>query len=303
MRITSILLALSMFATAKAQTARVLMGGGGAGSGSAAFRWETRLEPATPELSGKFGGGGVVVGKIRFHRYTTESDSRKYFGYDLLMEPLPEANTYRVTVRPLSIDATQLHLKDPAAWSELRLPGYPPPQILHDGDTIALDLFTNAETGQKIVDYIHIPEKKHKRLVYTASGRARDFTVEDAELNLKDPQISVNGRVLVAPTGDYTGGVTAAIVWFYLPERGRYFLSLVRHPPHRFQKAGEVRGSTLSFTISGEHIVVDCNGRIAPGYDAYNLYVLHQAGWRPKDGAAFESAGGDRLDLLAPELE
>jgi hypothetical protein len=302
MRITSILLALSVFATAKGQTARPLMSGSASTSGgSVAFSYETMLEPATPELSREF-GGGVSVGKDRVHRVMTEGGGRKYFGYDLLMEPLPEANIHRVTVRPLSIDATQLHhLKDPAAWSELPLPGYPPSQILHGGDTIALDLFTNPATGQKIVDYIHIPDKKHKRLVCAASGPARDFTVEDIELTLTDPQISVNGRLLAATAS--ASGDPRGVVWFYLPDHGRYCLSLVRHPPHRFQKAGEVRGSSLSFTINGEHIVVDCDGRIAPGSDAYNLYVLHQAGWRPKDGAALESAGGDRLDHLAPELK
>src|SRR5262249_47018356 len=134
MRMTSILLALSMFATAEAQTARLLMSGSASTSGgSVAFSFETMIEPATPELSGKF-EGGVRVGKDRVHRYITESDGRKYFGYDLLMEPLPEANTYRVTVRPLSIDATRMHIKDPAAWSELPLPTYAVSQILHGGD-------------------------------------------------------------------------------------------------------------------------------------------------------------------------
>src|SRR5215831_14931995 len=164
MRITSILLALSMVATAKAQTARILMSGSAStGGGSVKFSYETMLEPATPELSGEFGCGGVVVGKDRVHRFVTESGARKYFGYDLLMEPLPEANTYRVTVRPLSIDATRMHVKDPATWSELPLPGYPPSQILRGGDTIVLDLLANPVTGQKIVDHIHFPDQNQKR--------------------------------------------------------------------------------------------------------------------------------------------
>lgn len=297
MRTTNILLAVSLFATARGQTGRQLMSGS-ASSGNAAFRYETRLEPATPDLSGKFGGGGVVVGRTGIHRYMTESEGRNYFGYDLLMEPLAEANTYRVTVRPLSIDATRLQLKDPAAWSKLPLPGYPAAQILRRGDTIALDLLANAATGQKIVDYIHIQDQK--RLVYTASGQARDFTAEDAELRLMDPRVSVNGRLL-EPTAGYTGGVTGAVVWFYLPERGRYFLSLAPHSRRGFQKTGEIRGSTLKFTMNGEHILVDCNGRVAPGNAAYTLYVLHQAGWRPKEQesrGAFLLTGGDRLDLL-----
>lgn len=296
MRITRVLLALSVFATAKAQTGRQLMSGS-ASSGSTAFRYETRLEPATPDLSNKF-SGGVVVDKSGIHRYMTDRDGRKYFGYDLLMDPLPEPNTYHVTVRPLSVDANRLDLKNPATWSRLPLPGYPAPRTLHGGDTIAVDLLVNAETGQKIADYIHIQDQK--RLVYTASGPARDFTVEDAELRLIDPHVTVNAKPVEATAG-YTGGVSGAVVWFYLPDRGRYFLSLAPHPQRGFQTAGEVRGSTLTFSDGGDRVVVDCNGRVAPGYAAYRLYVLRQAGWRPKgqdSRSAFLLTAGDRLDLL-----
>ena len=38
------------------------------------------------------------------------------------------------------------------------LTGYPPPQIVFSGATIAVDLFTNPSTGQKIVDYVQIQE-------------------------------------------------------------------------------------------------------------------------------------------------
>jgi hypothetical protein len=271
---------------------------GSASTGQAAFRYETRLEPAIPDLSGKFGGGGVMVGKTGIHRYMTEAGGRKYFGYDLVLEPLPEANTYRATVRPLSVDAARLQLENPAAWSKLPLPGYPAAQTLHGGDTIALDLLVNRETGQKIVDYIHIQD--HKRLVYTASGQARDFSLNDVELRLMDARVSVNGKLLDSTAAD-SGGVTGAVVWFYLPERGRYFLSLVPHARYGLEKAGEVRGSTLSFTAGGETIAVDCNGSIAPGSAAYNLYVLHQPAWRPKEPesrGAFLLTGADRLDLL-----
>ena len=297
MRITNVLLALSLFATAKGQTGRQLLSGS-ASSGSVAFRYETRLEPATPDLSSKFGGGGVVVDKSGIHRYMTDSDGREYFGYDLLMDPLPESNTYRVTVRPLSVDANRLELKNPAAWRKLSLPGYPAPQTLHGGDTIVIDLLVNSGTGQKIVDYVHVQDQK--RLLDTASGPAGDFTVEDAELRVTDPHVSVNGNPVEA-AASYTGGVTGAVIWFYLPERGRYFLSLAPHPQHGFQLAGEVRGSTLTFSDGSDRVVVDCNGRVAPGYAAYRLYVLRQAGWRPREQdsrGAFLLTGGDRLELL-----
>jgi hypothetical protein len=293
MRTVNLLLAFSC--AAGGQTGRQLISGS-ASTGSAAFRYEAMLEPATPDLSGRF-GGGVIAGK-GIHRYMTERESRTYFGYDLLLEPLPEPNSYRASVRPLSIGADRLQLKDAAAWNQAPLPGYPEARAVRGGDTIAVDLLVNAATGQKIVDYIHIQDQK--RAVYTASGVAREFTIEDVELRLMDPRVSVNGKLLEATAG-HTGGVAGAAVWFYLPERGRYFLSLFPHTRRGFQKAGEIRGSTLNFTTGGERITVECNGRIAPGDAAYVLFVLHQPEWRPKDRVsrgAFLLTAGDRLDLM-----
>ncbi|MBL8295876.1 MAG: hypothetical protein JNN08_28795 [Bryobacterales bacterium] len=297
MRIVNLLVVLSCLTGANGQTGRQLMSGS-ASNGGAAFRYETRLEPAMPDLSGQFGGGGVLAGKSGIHRYVTESEGRRYFGYDLVMEPLADANQYRVTVRPLSVDAPRLGLKDPASWRQVPLPGYPVSQILRGGETMALDLLVNTATGQKIVDYIHLQDQK--RLVYTAAGRARDFTAEDAELRVMDPRISVNGRPLDVSAG-YSGGVSGAAVWMYIPGRGRYFLSLVPHARRGFLRAGEVRGSTIRFTTGGDQVEVDCNGAVTSGSAAYNLYVLHQPEWSPgspESRSALLLTAADRVDLL-----
>jgi hypothetical protein len=226
----------------------------------------------------------------------TDSAQRKYFGYDINVEPAAQANTYQVTLRPLSIGAERIISKDASGWALLALAAYPAPHTVHGGDTIALDLFTNAVTGQKIVDYIRINDSK--REVYTVSGSPRDFTVADAELRLMDPRLSINNKPSPA-TANLAGGVTGAAIWFSVPDLGRYYLSLAPRPDLGFQKAGEIRGNTLTFKIDGDTLTLDCNGRIAPGKSAYNLYVLHDAAWRPGNPEArhvFGMTAGSRLE-------
>jgi hypothetical protein len=74
---------------------------------------------------------------------------------------------------------------------------------------------------------------------------------------------------------------TGSVVWVYVPNRGRFLLSLVPSTRFGFRRAGEIRGSSLRFTVGGDTYSVSSSRRIAPGDAAFNLYVLHQPGWRP----------------------
>ena len=290
-----LVLAIAACAASLAQSGFRIMGGSSTGN-NGGFTWETRLEPASPPLVDGI-SGGVSGGNPTHHRYMTDRARRIYFGYDIRIEPGTESNTYQVAFLPLGIGADKIEPHDPAGWTLLPLAVYPAPQTVHGGDTIALDLFSNSATGQKIVDYIRIGNKP-REVVYADSGPARDFSVTDAELRLMEPKISVNGNPLPA-TAHFTGGVTGAAVWIYLPERGRYFLSLVPHPELGFRKAGEIRGSSLTFTIGADTIAFECNGRIAPGYAPFNLYVLPDPGWRPKDANSrngFSMTSGERME-------
>jgi hypothetical protein len=215
----------------------------------------------------------------------------------MFIDPLEPANTYRVAFRPLSIGPEKMHLDEPIGWTLLPIPGYPAPQTVHGGDTIALDLFTNPATGQKIVDYIRIEARSSR--VPAVSAPARDFSIEDAELRFMEPRLSVNGK---PSKSIFDGGIAGPAVWFYLPDHhGRYILSLAPHPHLGFQKAGEVRGASLTLTLGGETFILQCSARIAPADAPYNLYVFHDPSWRPKNAADYRSfllGSADRPELL-----
>ena len=258
------------------------------GPNKGSFSYEMRLEPPVPPLSDNI-SGILLCTNFGAHRALAVPGMRKYFGYDIDIGPASQANTYRLTLKPLSATPKEMGLDNAIEWGSLALPRLSDPRIVNVGDTIALDLFVNPATGQKIVDYIRI-----EALPQTQAGRlegARDFTASDAELRLIHARARVNGRWVDATLPD----VAATAVGFYLPRHGRYVMALAPHPEFGFRKAGEVRGRSLTFTVAGDTISLDCRDRIASERARYNLYIRDDLGWTPK-GEVTRSASLDAAE-------
>ncbi len=145
----------------------------------------------------------------------------------------------------------------------------------------AIDLLENPTTGQKVVDYFVF---KHSEATAAAElSPVRDFSVADVQLRLDDLRISVNGTVLDASTR-VGGSISGAALWFYLPARGRFVMSLLPNPKLGFRRAGEVTNALLSFTDGSDRYDIKSTSRIAPASGRFNLYVLRDPEWRPTEG-------------------
>ena len=192
-----------------------------------------------------------------------------YFGYEVRVEPLPR-RMYRLTFQPLNLTAETLKRNslDDAGWKKLDLgapagrPLFPfrdAPDTVAELDVVAVDLMMNPATNQKIVDYFVLqgpsefwswnqlsgirPEFSYP------TGDPRDFGVEDASLRFAQPHLKMNGKAEeVSGVSDLSG----PIVWLYVPNHGRYVLTLAAHPEAGFRKAGEVRGTSLSFAVGDD---------------------------------------------------
>jgi hypothetical protein len=115
--------------------------------------------------------------------------------------------------------------------------------------------------------------------VPTVAGNPRDFSAADAELQLTQPRVTLNGAAQST-----TGRMFSAnghLVWLYFPNHGRYVLSLAPRPDLDFKLAGEVRGGAVTFTLGEDSIKLECPIPIATGDSPYNLYVLHDPEWEP----------------------
>jgi hypothetical protein len=298
-----------------AQSSRI--GGGTVSRPTFGFYWETHLEPPAPGLADSF-GTLTLDGPTAIDRLMLDRSRQMYFGYEVLIEALG-TNSYQLSFQPLvltpdlktRLTAQRITLDDPSSpWTLMPSPSFPKPQTVRAGDVVGLDLLVNKTTGQKIVDYVTIQEpaagfsgfdRIPPREFAYAAGSPRDFKLSDAELRLVSPRLTINGELDQSSLRRYDAAA-GAVVWFYAGGRGRYILSLVPHPELGFRKAGEVRGSTLTFTVGKDAFTLSAGGPIAPGRAPFNLYVLHDPAWRPNyphaNLSAFVMDGSDRADLL-----
>src|SRR5579863_9323272 len=222
-------------------------------------RFDLEAEPPDPPLRFEEGssitGPGMLLfgGGMMVHRFLRDDSKHVFLGYDLLIESQQQADTYRVTIGELGMGPFDMFRPDPrgrffnpAEWKKLPIPGYPAPRLVYTGNTISMDLGTDPDTGQMLVDYITIQPRPAPSLprvrrpvspVPTVSGTARDFSAQDAEMLLDKPRVSVNGALQDTAVSRAVEDASGALVWFYLPERGRYILSLAPRPQLGFVKA------------------------------------------------------------------
>jgi hypothetical protein len=275
------------------------------------FHWETRISPATPALAEGFSTSTTDATGV-IHRIMLDRSGRTYFGYDLLIDILPEANTYRVTFQPLAMTSALARGLSMDRWSEwipLSAPRFPPPQNVRSGEILELTLLTNSGTGQRIVDYVSVQEPRRtvspfqrppeERDFSYATGTPRDITTSDVELRIRAPRLNVNGKEDPS-TSTRLDEANGTFVWIYIQNHGRFIMSLSPYPG--FSKMGEVRGSNLTFKDGSDNYTISAASRIAPGQAAFNLYVLHQPDWKPTylfaDLSAFNMGAEDRIEPL-----
>jgi hypothetical protein len=246
-------------------------------------RLSSAIEPPLKQSQVLLLWTGVADDHDRIHRSMQDKSTKAIIGYDLVAEPAGAPNRFLVRIEPLTKSLSKGVLAP--------LPKYPPPQLVEEGDTIALDLLVSPDGRQKLVDYIQVGRKVEPWPAKSVVP-ARDFGLDDGPLALQ----------FTSPTQFYMGGQPlqgsvaftvkpGGTIWFVVPGRGRYILSLGPHDG--FRKSGAVRDNVLTFG--------DCEYRasapILGAGKAWNLYVFQDLRYR-SDGALTVSGGVDRLENL-----
>lgn len=157
-------------------------------------------------------------------------------------------------------------------------PKYPVSQILKDGDSIRLELYSNG--GRKLVEYIHAGRSDQMVMRKEA---AHDYYADDAELGVSHPRVRVNGiandAAIISPET-----IRGPVLWVYVPGHGRYVVTLHSRAELGFESAGEVAGNSLTFTTAdGNVFILDSTERIAAGSGTYVMNVLPDTRWEPAD--------------------
>jgi hypothetical protein len=297
---------------------------GGGFTSTVSVQPSLRADPPSSGLARRFNqsmrGRNAAGGPSFSSRYLVDAANHVILGYELVLEE-QQPGTYLATFGKLGLTPLELStemaprlppnappglVRPPSPlnpsnrteWTTLPLPAIPEPRLVHPGDTISIDLFVDAATGEKLIDDIRIQPPRTipslavgsppalrpalaNRPVPTVSGTARDFAATDAELQLAQPRVTLNGTPQSTTTGRAVANSRGSLVWFYLPDHGRYVLSLAPRPDLDFIQAGEVRGGVITFTVGDDLIKLECQIPVATGDAPYHLYVLHDPDWEP----------------------
>ena len=223
-------------------------------------------------------------GKTVIDRFVRDNFRHVYVSYEVTVELLP-GDTYRATFAQSTAPVPE---SIASGWQVTSTLNFPVPQILQDGDTVTLDLYSDNKTGQRVVEDIHFGKQASMVL---RKGAARDVYADD-DLTIAQPRVRKNGVAL--ELSEVSGSLAGPVLWIYVPGEGRYVLSLKQRAG--FKRVGEVVGNSVRFNVGGNVFRIDCGERIADaGSGTYNLYAMQDSEWEPADAK-------DRAGLMMGSL-
>jgi hypothetical protein len=258
--------------------------------GFVAFRSETSGSKTVPDngslsallYSQAFTGENRII-----HRVLTDAQQNVVFGYDLWISSDPVTKKFSVAVLPADEAFRRSFLKD---FTPLRpngpfatFPKSTTPQTLDDGDAVSLELLVNKESGVKIIDVVSVTFDRSRLRESNLDSAPKDFTLEAVALAVKNHSLSINGTVVNKSKSSI--GVSGALLWFYIPDRGRFILSLVPREGYQFEKIAVLDEDRIEFTVNGEHYEWHSAAPILPNGGSWYLWVLHDTDYTPFFGS------------------
>jgi hypothetical protein len=287
--------------------------------GFVAFQAETAFSEAAKMSDGQqaravFDSQALVDDKQIIHRVLVDTEGKPIFGYDLFVQVNSTLKQFKITAGPLDplfeskliARGSNGQLPQPAPRRISTLPQSSDAQLLDDGDAFALDLLINANAGIKIVDVVKVSFDRGSFWNTVPKSLPRDFTLDAVELALKEYQLLLNGTVVA--TSKSTTGCAGALVWFYVPEHGRFIISLVPRDGYEFQKIGLVADNKIEFTVNGDHFEWISSAPVLKHGGAWNLWVLHDPLYTPLAFGREEATKKgkdpwDRLDAVVKTIK
>lgn len=275
-----------------------------AGAGFVGFRLETTFEGARSqgfnEIQAALLPQALLDDGNTIHRVVLDREGNPVFGYDLVVVPVTDGRKFRVTAQPLAADFER-RLRSRRAGSQGNTTPIPTlaraadAQTLDDGDAVALDLLVNAQTGVRVVDVVKVAFDR-ARLWQSAP---RDFTLDSVEIAVSDQRLLVNGEVAAAARAPRP--VSGALVWFYVPGRGRFILSLVPRAGYDFRKTAIIEGNRISFDYKGDHYEVVSSAPVVGTGGDWFAWVLFDQSYTPEVNSAEEIKRGVDVRAESPD--
>ncbi|HLL76436.1 MAG TPA: hypothetical protein VK421_14385 [Pyrinomonadaceae bacterium] len=268
------------------------------GAGFVGFRLETTPDAKQGQPSGVSEVQAALLPQALLgedntvHRVLLDREGNVVFAYDLHVEPHAPLRRFTVTAKPLSAEFEQQLLRarraaaPSAASSVPTLARAAGPQTLDDGDSVSLDLLFNPRTGVRVADVFKVSFDRARLW----QAPPRDFTADSAQLAVRDHTLLVGGEFVAG--GRAARGVAGALVWFYVPGRGRFILSLVPRDGYDFRKIATIEENRISFEFRGERYEWVSGGAVVAGGGTWHAWVLHDPDYTPEIASAEEITRG-----------
>jgi hypothetical protein len=256
--------------------------------GFVSFKSETsaadnRPLPDSKSLSALIYSQALAGDNRIIHRVLTDAERRVIFGYDLWVNADPVTRKFSLAVLPADEAFRRTFLRDsaPPRASELfaTFPKSTKPQTLDDGDAISLELLVNQQSGLKIVDVVRVTFDRSTLRDSYLETPPKDFTLEAVSLSVRNYQLLIDGNLVGRSKS--TIGCVGSLLWFYVPDRGRFIFSLVPRDGYSFKKMGVLDGNRIEFIANGEHYEWSSGAPILLNGGTWNLWVLHDKDYTP----------------------
>lgn len=220
------------------------------------------------------------------NRIVMNSDGAFYFGYQLQIEPLEGNKQFRVTIRPIPKEEEELALSGSLEFLSKRdrdyvAPSiYPNPQVIDDGDTIAIEVLAHRTTGVKVIDTIKVSANELSLHEKAARGlEAKDFSIDQVQLKVTASSLLVNGQ----PATQGKFGCSGSLIWFYVPGSGRFIFSIAPHEGYDFKKIGLIEHNRITFSYNGNFYEWISQGPILGQGGNWHLWVLHDTSYKEEN--------------------
>lgn len=257
---------------------------------------KTRSTEFVPSLHGGLRSQALIGDGQTIHRVLQDPEGEYIFGYDLIVVAHADSKKFTITVRPLDQALeTRLGRDIPTLREGTK------PQVMDDGDSFALDLLVNQNTGVKIVDFVKVSFERSKLWEDKAVPLPRDFTLDAVALKIVDFKLTIGGNQVM--TGLRRANFSGALLWCYVEGHGRFIISLVPRDGYAFEKTGVINDNQIAFRINGRQYEWLSSEPVLPGGGTWNVWVLHDPKYVPFGSREPRQKEPNRLEKLDQAIQ
>jgi len=215
-------------------------------------------------------------------RILFDETNRVLFGYNLKVKRNDVDSKFVISFEPLN-EAAFGALNDKffaltnarQPFRLLTLPLVSAPQTLADGETIALDLLVNSQAGIKITDRVRLAASRET----FRESPVREFSLKEIQLAARASYLKINDETF--PVGNLIRRYEGSLLWFYLPEKGFFAVSLEPREGYDFRPVGVLNNDKISFRTGGDEYEWKSSEAFLPIEGTWRLWILHVPNYVP----------------------